>query len=127
MKLPAKSTKQKTIEIRDYYEANLRALWYGFKQEGAAFWWLCIYLLFEYIRPQSLYPVIDILPWSQIALLLACYNAFIDRGVKWVSNSGNSLFILFLFVIVLSSVFAFRPSTSFGKIDIIVGWIIFGS
>lgn len=125
MKLPAKSAKQKKINIRDYYEVNLKSLWYGFKQEGAALWWLCIYLLFEYIRPQSLYPVIDILPWSQIALMLSCYYAFTDKRVKWVRNPGSSLFILLLFVIVLSSVLAFRPSTSFGKLEIVVGWIIF--
>lgn len=124
MKLPGKSAKQNKIDIVDYYAVRPSRIWKGVKQESPAFWWLCIYFLFEYVRPQSIYPVIDILPYSQISLLLACLFAFSDRSIKWVSNYGNTLFILFVIVVVLSSVFAFRPSISFGKIHILVNWVV---
>lgn len=124
MKLPEKSAKQEKIDIQDYYALKLKALWSGFKQEGAAFTWLCIYFFFEYVRPQSIYPVIDILPWSQLSLLLAIFTAFADKNIKWVSNAGNFLLIFFLFVVLVSSVLAFRPANSFDKIDIFIGWVI---
>lgn len=124
MKLSGKSAKQNKIDIVDYYAVRPSLIWKGIKQEPPAFWWLCIYFLFEYVRPQSLYPAIDILPYTQISLLLACLYAFSDRSIKWVSNSGNILFILFILVVVLSSVFAFRPSVSFGKIDILINWVV---
>jgi O-antigen ligase len=122
MKLPAKS--QKNIDITEYYSINVRSIWNAFKQENAAFKWLCVYFFLEYVRPQTLYPVIDILPYAQISLLLACLFAFTDRSIKWVSNPGNALFILFFIVVILSSAFAFRPSISFGKIDIVINWLV---
>jgi len=124
MKLPGKSAKQKEIDIAEYYAVRPILIWKGFKQESPAMWWLCIYLFFEYVRPQSLYPAIDILPYAQISLLLACLFAYSNRNIKWVSNYGNVLFILFFIVVILSSVFAFRPSASFEKIDIIVNWVV---
>ena len=124
MKLPAKSAKQNKVDIQDYYAVRPKLIWRGVKKESPAFWWLCIYFFFEYVRPQKLYPVIDILPYASIALLLACFYALTDRSVKWVSNFGNSLFIVFFIVVILSSVLAFRPSVSFDKIDIILSWII---
>lgn len=122
MKLPGKS--QANIDIADYYAVKPGSIWRGLKQENKALWWLCIYLFLEYIRPQSIYPVIDILPWAQIALIFACIAAFSDRTVKWVSNPVNVLFILFFIIVFLSSIFAFSPSISFDKISIPVNWLI---
>ena len=124
MKLPAKSAKQKTVDIKDYYAVRPSLIWKGVNQEGAAFWWLCIYLFFEYIRPQAIYKVIDVLPYGKIAIIAACIAAFSDRSIRWVSNPGNVLFILFFIIVLLSSIFAFYPSRAFGKIDIPAVWLI---
>ena len=124
MKLPRKSTKQKIVDITDYYAVRPKQIWKGIKQESPAFWWLCIYIFSEYARPQTLYPAIDILPYTQISLLLGCITAFSNRGIKWVSNYGNFLFMLYFVVVILSSLFAFQPSTSFEKINIIINWIV---
>ena len=124
MKLPAKSAKHKVVDIKDYYAVRLNLIWKGVNQEGAAFWWLCIYLFFEYVRPQQLYKVIDVLPYAQIAIIAACITAFSDRSIRWVSNPGNVLFILFTIIVFLSSVFAFNPSRAFDKIDVPVSWLI---
>lgn len=124
MKLPAKSAKQTKVELKDYYAVNPKAIWAGLKQESPAFLWLCVYFFFEYVRPQSIYSVIDILPWSQLSLLMAILTAFADKNVKWVSNAGNALFIFFLFVVLASAVMAFRPAVAFDKIEIIFGWVI---
>ncbi|MBN4063226.1 O-antigen ligase family protein [Cardiobacterium sp. AH-315-I02] len=123
MKLPTKSAN-KAVEIQDFYEVKVGSLWRGLKQEHVSFWFLCAYLFFEYIRPQSLYPVIDILPWALLSLLLACVTAISDKTATWVKSPGNGLIIAFFIVILLSSAFAFRPSISWGKIDIFVNWVI---
>jgi len=94
------------------------------KQENIAFWCLCIYFFFEYVRPQVIYSAIDVLPYGYITLSLACVAALSDRSVKWVANPGNKLFAVFLCAIFLSSLLAFHPSASFGKIIIIVNWLI---
>ncbi len=124
MKLPAKYVKQKEVDIEDYYAVRPGSIWRGLKQEHASFWWLCIYLFFEYVRPQSIYTVIDILPWSQMALIMACVTAFTDRSIKFVSNPGNVLFIAFFVVVFLSSVFAFNPARAFDQFNIPLNWLI---
>ena len=43
-------------QASDLYDLRLRALWSAFTSEGLAFWLLCAYLMFEYVRPQSVYP-----------------------------------------------------------------------
>ena len=122
MKLPARSKKQ--VDITDFYAIRIRRIWYGLKQESVAFWFLCGCIFFEYVRPQTLYPAIDILPYGQILLLLACITAITNRDIKWVKNPGNVLFVIFYIVVVLASVLAFKPSLSFSKIDIITNWVI---
>ena len=124
MSFSRKSAKQTEIDISDYYAVKPKSIWQGLKQESPAFWWLCIYLFLEYIRPASLYPVLDILPWTQIALLMVCVTALNDKSIKWVSSTGNPLLIVFLFIVLLSSVFAFRPSVSWDKIDIPILWVV---
>jgi O-antigen ligase len=122
MKLPAKSKKQ--VDLADFYAIRPLQIWNGLKQESAAFWWLCACIFFEYVRPQALYPAIDVLPYGQIALLFACITAIADKNIKWVKNPGNILFVVFFIIVLISSALAFKPSISFGKIDIIVNWVI---
>ncbi len=118
--------KSKTVDIPldDLYELNVRSFWHAFKQENWSFKWLCLYFVFEYVRPASLYPVLDILPWTQLALLLAVVSALQDRSVRWVSAASNVMMALFFVVVLLSSVFAFHPSSSWHKIDIPVNWLV---
>ena len=59
-----------------------------------------------------------------LLVLIALVAAVMDPKVKWVSNTGNVYFLLFVGVIVISSVFAFMPTKSLEKINIIINWII---
>ena len=123
MKLPAKS-KKIDYTIKDFYAVKFRIFWSAFKEEGPAFWWICIYFFLEYIRPVSLYPVLDILPWTQLALIFALIAAFSDKNIKWVNSGANVLFVLFYLVVFLSCIFAFQPSVSWESINVVVNWIL---
>jgi len=124
MKFSGRLAKQAEIDITDYYAIKPKAIWRGLKQESPAFWWLCIYLFLEYFRPASLYPILDFLPWTQIAILMVCITAFRDKSIKWTSSKGNTLMILFLAIVLISSMFAFRPSVAWNKIDIPIIWVV---
>lgn len=113
--------KNKTIDAADLYALKFNKLWSAMKQEPLSLWLLCMYFLFEYVRPQALYPVIDILPWAQLCLIGALITAILDNTVKWVGNVENRLMLLFTFVIILSGVFAFIPAVSLDY------WTVFGS
>ncbi len=123
MKLPAKSAKI-NFDIKDFYAVKVGVLWKAFKAERPAFWWLCVYFFLEYVRPASLYPVLDVLPWVQIAIFFTLIGAFTDKGIKWVKNPVNVQFLMFYILVLLSSVFAFNLATSFELIDVVINWII---
>ena len=95
MKLP-KKLKIADVSIEDFYAVKLRSLWRGMKQEHFSFWALVAYFLFEYVRPQSIYPVIEIIPWGQLCFIAALFGAFSDRSVRWVSCIENKLLFSFL-------------------------------
>lgn len=116
--------KVKEIADEDLYSLNIGKTWRYFKSESFAFWMICAYLFFEYVRPQSIYPAIDFLPWTQLTVIGALIGCFADRTVRWVSSSVNVLLILFLITILLSSVFAYFPSVSYGKLENYYLWVI---
>jgi len=124
MKFSERSAKKSEISIQDYYAIKIKSIWLGLKQESPAFWWLCFYIFLEYVRPASLYPVLDILPWAQIALVAACVTALSDKSISWVSSAGNFLILTFFLVVLLASILAFRSSLSWDKIDIPINWVI---
>jgi len=116
--------KQNNIDIEDYYSVKVRSIWLGLKSESAAFWWLCIYVLFEYVRPLYLFPVLEVIPWAQIILLLAVVTTYLDKSVEWVRSPVNSLFIAFFIIVFLSSLFAFSPAASWVRITTVINWIL---
>lgn len=116
--------KAKEVAEEDLYSLNIGMNWRYFKSESFAFWMICMYLFFEYVRPQSIYPIIDFLPWTQLSIIGALLGCFTDRTVRWVSSSVNVLLILFLITILLSSVFAYFPSVSYGNLDKYYLWVI---
>lgn len=124
MSLRRKFINKRHIDIEDLYAIKIGSIWAAFKQEHLSFWFLCIYFFFEYVRPQSLYPVIDILPYSQIFFGLAIVSAFVDPSVKWVGGINNKLILVFALVIVLSGIFAFRPLTSLDNHIFFLNWLL---
>ena len=92
MKSPKKS-KTLDTNMADLYAIKIRSIWQEVWQQHISFWALTGYFFFEYVRPQSIYPEINVLPWAQSMLLLAIVTAFLDRSVRWVSSSENKLFI----------------------------------
>jgi O-antigen ligase len=124
MKFSARSGSKNEVGIQSYYSVDVKAMWQGLKSESPAFWWLCIYFFFEYVRPQSIYHEIDFLPWAQISLLLTCATVFMDKSITWVKSPVNTLFVIFYTLAFLSSIAAFNPSSSWDAVDILVGWIL---
>lgn len=116
--------KNTGISAADLYAMKVSDLWAALKEEHAVFWMLCLYFFFEYVRPQSVYPILDILPWSQIALLSTLALVFFDRSVSWVSSPVNILFILFNLMIIVSGIFAFIPEISWDYRNVILTWFL---
>jgi|GEM_PF-902427 len=92
------------------------------KAQDFAFWMVCSYLIFSYVRPQVIIPALGFLPWTQISILL---------GLSFLLSKGKASFqsvhwstLIFFLIILASSYNATWPEISFKKIDTVPIWLV---
>jgi putative inorganic carbon (HCO3(-)) transporter len=96
----------------------------AFVQQPASFWFACGYLFCEYVRPQSIYPWIDIVPWPAVFIGLALLCAVLE-GQAHADSSGIGAGLLLMSAIVLMSALAAQqPALSFSKWRMFYDWVI---
>ena len=110
--------------VEDFYAFKFGAMWRYFKAQHFSFWMICCYLFFEFVRPQSLLPAIDFLPWAQLFLMGSLVGAFADPTVKWVSNAANKFIIIFFITICISILTALFPDVSQKHFMDFFGWFV---
>ncbi len=103
---------------------KLRSFIAAFRAESAALWFLCLYIFIEYIRPQDMYPVIDVLPWGQVSILLALISLFVTGAKASNFNAMDKLFTLMTLVVILSCFFAWSPADSFKEWSTYTSWVL---
>ena len=86
---------------------------------------ICFYLFLEYVRPQQLYTVLDILPWAQLTIISTFFAYLFQRGKKEsLLDPMTMLFVIFVLHVLVSSWLAYSPNTSFENINVIISWIL---
>ena len=109
---------------KGFLDLRIQVLWRHLKKEPAAFWLYLIYLVFEYLRPQSIYPAIAVLPWGQL-MLLACLGAvLLGKGYRRSFHPIDGLVIAFFAWTVFSGFFAIRPDESWDAWEGAASWAL---
>jgi len=106
------------------YAVRVKEIWAYLKTQDALFWLINFYLFMEYVRPQTLYPSIDLFPITKVLLFLTLGVFLLRHNSPLVKNPLNKLLILFFVVILLSSVFALAPGVAFEKVPDFISWMI---
>ena len=106
------------------YQLKPKALWQAFRKESLSYWLICFYLFLEYVRPQTIYPAIDVLPWAFVTIMATVALSFHEGNRFRVKNVENVLFVLFFLTMVFSSMLAYSPPDSFDKLSIYIAWIL---
>lgn len=114
---------EKDVTTEDLYSLSPKALWQQFRSEGFSFWMICGYLFIEYVRPQSIVPALNFLPWGQIFLLFALAGWGLSNP-KWVASSANKWMIAFLAIITMSCFAALYPEYSWKHYKDFYSWVI---
>lgn len=114
----------KALAFDDLARLRLRELWFYCKSENTLFWLVNAYFFLEYVRPQTLYPALDIIPYTKIVILLAFIMVFLGRHGKTTSNPENALLLAFSTVVLLSSIFALSPETSYAMLSQYIAWVL---
>jgi len=110
--------------VEGLYAIQIRKIISTIREEGWAFIFICTYLFFEYVRPQSIYPLIDIIPWVPLVLFLSFSALFFSGDFKPQPNKLNKLMVCYALVVIFSSVFSQYPAVSFSKWRTFFDWFL---
>lgn len=106
------------------YSLRLGEFWRQMRREHISFWTICCYLVVEYVRPQSIIPALDVLPWAKVFLALSTLALLADKQKKWVADPANKWITLLLLAIVASSLVATYPAFSWDHFMDFFGWYV---
>jgi O-antigen ligase len=101
-----------------------RAILTAFTRQPLSFWLVCLYMLFEYVRPQAIYTWLQGMPWSQILILAAPIAYLLEGGGIKARNPINLWMALFTIAIGLSWATAQYPALSQEKFSIWINWML---
>jgi hypothetical protein len=103
-----------------------RAYWRTFMSESFPFQMACIYLMFEYVRPQSIYTALDFLPWGLLTLVGGTVASLMNAETRNTSVQGSKLLLLSVFFVhVVITILASRyPSVGFQQLPLLIGWML---
>jgi len=108
----------------ELYTLKMRDIWNFLKNEKPSYWFISFYLFVEYVRPQTLYPSIDPIPFGELAALGTFVALIAEGNTRWVSNSENKLMVMFLAIILFSSTFGLSPKYSFSRLPSFLSWFL---
>ena len=107
------------------YALRPRALLRAFADQGFAFWMACLYLFFEYVRPQAIWSGFDAYPyWARTFVLLALIGWILDPKRQFVWTKMSTGIALFLGVIILASITAYWPQRSWAEFMTFFNWVV---
>ena len=92
-----------------FFALNIKSIWSFFAGEHFSFWAICGYLFIEYVRPQSIIPAIDILPWGKFFIFLSALCWAADKKRRWHANPINKWMVIYLLVVILATFTAYWP------------------
>ncbi|MEO0438438.1 MAG: O-antigen ligase family protein [Pseudomonadota bacterium] len=120
----ARSDRSGVLPISQMLSLKVAPIWAHFKVQNASFWMVSCYLLFEYLRPQSIFKGLDFLPWMQIFIMLALGLRLIEpRDQRAEPTALGKWLVLYFVIILISGALAFSPSHAWEKLNLFYIWL----
>jgi putative inorganic carbon (HCO3(-)) transporter len=112
--------------VADLMALKPGAYWAVFARGSLAFKFACIYLMFEYVRPQSIYTQIDFLPYGVLSLaggVIAVVFSKKERAQK-VLGSKLAFLLVFLSFVLITILFSQFPGDGIQELPLLLSWIL---
>lgn len=110
--------------MENLYRLGIQDHWQALKSEKFSFLCICAYIVFEYIRPQHIYPFLDFIPWGQTLLLLAMIGIFVEGKARMPGDTINVLIVLMFFSITISTLTAYDTDTAWFRYKDYIVWML---
>ena len=117
-------TKDTSASVGDLVTLRFREFFAAVRADNIALWSLFLYVLIEYLRPQNMYPVIDVIPWGQFALMICLVSIFATGSKAIAFGAMERVFALFTFLVILSVFFAMDVSVSLKNWSTYTSWVL---
>lgn len=121
---PQAITRPPTPDAFDAVATSTAAMWRGLTRDSFSFWMICGYIIIEYVRPQSIWPALDFLPWGKLVLVLSALGLLLEKKPRYAVDPANWLMTLYLLVVIASSANAQYPEASWNHWFDFVGWYL---
>ena len=93
------------------------------REQDFGFYCVAAYLIFSYVRPQEIFPALNILPWTQLCIMCGLVFAIVKSTFK-IGFAHVLVFIYFL-ICMLSAYFSVYPEFSFRSgWDMVLIWLL---
>jgi O-antigen ligase len=80
--------------------------------------------MFEYVRPQTIYPAIAVLPWAFYSILLCGISFLVEGGVFRSVTFADGALAGFSVIVLASSAVAVYPSESLDQLSVYFSWVL---
>lgn len=121
---PAAAPRQTDEAPEPLYTLHPKLIWRFVLTQPLYFWCINAYLLFEYVRPQSIYPAIAGPPWAQMTIL-ASLGTFLLAGRMFTPRTvADIALMVFSAVLILSCFLAYFPDISFEFLPDYITWVL---
>jgi putative inorganic carbon (hco3(-)) transporter len=113
------------VSLAAVYRLNIPEIWRGLRAEPWYFWFFCGYLFFEYFRPHTIFPLIDVLPWGRILVLGTLFLVLISPQAGKSLRSPITIPLVAYFAVVFASIpYAFDRAYALEGIPLLVNWLL---
>lgn len=111
--------------LADLHGLRVATIWRSFVGQSASFKLACLYLILEYVRPQSVWSQLDFLPWTQITILLGLFSVLAGVGRRGaIASPTNAQLVVYALVVTCSIIVAYRPAYSLAHLDVFFPWVL---
>jgi len=108
----------------DLYKLHYKDIKHFLLNEDKTYIGVLVYLFFEYVRPQTLYPAIDFLPYGKIILSACLLIYLMSKNKIIINNIANAWMIVLAIVITLSSFVGLSFSNSVQYWSDFISWML---
>lgn len=108
--------------VEDAFRIRIKDTWKRLRAEPWYFWFFCAYIMFEYVRPQVIYPWLDFLPWGMVTLLAAFFLRAAAQEPKGISSPVAIPFLAFFIWAAATIPLAYFPDWSMRRYAALINW-----
>jgi len=115
---PKRDDSARVLDLRP------KDVWATLRRQTPAFWFLCLYVMVEYVRPQQVWTAIDVLPWGQFTVAATLVATLFEPPSRRKWFFLDTWLTLFTVILILSVAGAFSFSYSVARLEVFINWLL---